>query len=315
MNACMVDFDHANSASRADLQAYSVSYFHIAASHNAMPEGPEIYRAARALNDALANQPLTIQFLHPALKPKARALKGERIVRVHARSKAMLTEFSSGHVLYSHNQLYGEWHIHTRDEALFNRQARLIFSTREHRAVLYSATEFAWLFAGEEARHPYIAKLGPEVLADDIAAKIIAARLRTFPRRVIADALLDQSVVAGLGNYLRADILFVAKVNPFTRIGDLTPAALARIARACKTLTARSVKHAGVVRPMADYTNALKAEVIACTEPHAAHERARFFVFDREGEACWDCGDAITRVDRGGRGVFFCAACQGVGTA
>ena len=63
-----------------------------------------------------------------------------------------------------------------------------------------------------------IAKLGPEVLDGSVTASQIAQRLAAFPRRVIADALLDQHVIAGLGNYLRADILFVARVNPLRKM-------------------------------------------------------------------------------------------------
>lgn len=227
---------------------------------------------------------------------------GVKIARVYARSKAMLTEFANGTVLYSHNQLYGEWVLHKLGEPLLTRQVRLIICTAAHRVVLYSATDFAWLKVGAEDRHPYIAKLGPEVLDDAVTARKIAARLRQFPRRIVADALLDQHVIAGLGNYLRADILFVARVNPLQKIADLSASELMRIANACKTLTRRSVQGRGVVQPRAQYQAARKAGT--------TFEAARFYTFDREGAPCRHCAAPIQRITQGGRGLFYCARCQ-----
>jgi endonuclease VIII len=267
-----------------------------------MPEGPEIFLSARAVHEAVAQQPCTVKLPYPPLAAKARSLRGVQVKCVHARSKAMLTEFANGVVLYSHNQLYGQWVVHAADEPLLPRQVRLIITTAKHQAVLYSATDFAWLRAGEEDGHPYIAKLGPEVLSDQVSAAHIAQRLAAFPRRVIADALLDQHVLAGLGNYLRADILLVAKINPLRKINTLTLAELLRIAKACKTLTQRSVKRQGVVRPWAQYLAARKAG--------ADYEAARFYAFDREGAPCWECATRIARITQGGRGLFYCPACQ-----
>lgn len=267
-----------------------------------MPEGPEIFLAARAVHTAVAAQPCSLDLRYPPLTAKARSLRGVPIVRVHARSKAMLTEFANGTVLYSHNQLYGEWVVHAAHQPLLAKQIRLVINTAQHKVVLYSATDFAWLKAGQEHLHPYIAKLGPEVLDEQVTASHIAKRLAQFPRRVIADALLDQHVIAGLGNYLRADILLVAQINPLRKIATLLPAELARIAKACKALTQRSVQRNGVVRPWAQYQAARKAGL--------GYEAARFYAFDREGAPCWQCATPITRTLQGGRGLFYCPVCQ-----
>ena len=267
-----------------------------------MPEGPEIYRAAREVHAAVANQAIELTLLYPAIAAQKRALKNVTITRVHARSKAMLTEFSNGSVLYSHNQLYGEWRIHPVGQALLHKQQRLVVSTAKHRVVLYSATDFAWLRAGKEQQHPYIAKLGPEVLADDVTPAVLAKRLANFSRRNLATALLDQGVLAGLGNYLRADILFVSGLSPLLKVGDLSGAQLNKLAKVIHQLTWRSVRHDGVLLPMADYKR-LRAR-------GGGYEAARFYVFDREGLPCRVCGTLIARTDMGGRGVFFCPTCQ-----
>jgi endonuclease-8 len=269
-----------------------------------VPEGPEIRRAAQALHAALAGQPLRMVFSHPMLQPRERALRGTTIEAVRARSKAMLTQFSSGDLLYSHNQLYGEWVIGAHHEPLLGRAIRLIFETPGQRAVLYSATDFAWLRRGDEAMHPYLAKLGPEVLDEAVTVRDIAARLEQFPRRRLADALLDQHVLAGLGNYLRSEILFVAGLNPWRRLGELSDEERHRLALTVRDLSLRSFRTDGVCVPEADYRRFRLAG--------ADYEGARFFAFDREGLPCRACGQRIERAPLGGRGVFFCIACQEV---
>jgi endonuclease VIII len=268
-----------------------------------MPEGPEIFLAAREVNDAIAGRSVNVQFLYPKAQPiQQQWPKRVRISRVYARSKAMLTEFDHGAVLYSHNQLYGQWVVHKKAEPMLAKQVRLIFETDRTKVVLYSATDFMWLKRGQEQEHPYIAKLGPDVLEGSVTAAQIAQRLSAFPKRVIADALLSQQVVAGLGNYLRADILFAAKINPLLKIGALTEKQLQLVGRVAKQLTQRSVKNNGVVRPMPNYHRALRQGL--------NYEQARFFAFDREGLPCWECGTTIARVEQGGRGLFYCPSCQ-----
>ena len=269
-----------------------------------MPEGPEIRRAAQAVHRGIAGQPLRMTLAHPALAPMTRALRGATVESVSARSKAMLTRFSTGDVLYSHNQLYGEWVVDRPDEPLRSRAIRLVLETSAQRAVLYSATDFAWLRHGEEAAHPYIAKLGPEVLDDATTVRDIAARLAQFPRRRISDALLDQQVLAGLGNYLRSEIAFVARLNPWRRLGELSDVERHRLAKAVHDITHRSFRTDGVCVPTALYR--------AQRQLGASFEAARFFVFDRAQQPCRECGATIERATLGGRKLFVCVACQGV---
>lgn len=267
-----------------------------------MPEGPEIYRAAREVQAVVAGRAIELTLLHPTLAARSRSLKRATITRVHARSKAMLTEFSNGAVLYSHNQLYGEWRVHPVGQALLTRQQRMVITTEKHRVVLYSATDFAWLRAGQEHQHPYIDRLGPEVLADSTTAALLANRLAGIGRRNLATALLDQSVIAGLGNYLRADILFVARLSPRLQVGELSKAQLNTLAKIIHQLTWRSVKHDGVLLHTLEYKK-LRAQ-------GQDYEAARFYVFDREGLPCRACSTPIARLDMGGRGIFFCPQCQ-----
>lgn len=269
-----------------------------------MPEGPEIRRAAQAVHHAVAGLPLRLTLAHPKLLPMAHALQGAVVESVSARSKAMLTCFSTGDVLYSHNQLYGEWVVGRPDEPLLGRAIRLVLDTGALRAVLYSATDLAWLRRGHESQHPYLASLGPEVLDDRTSVRQIAARLAMFPRRRMADALLDQRVLAGLGNYLRSEIAFAARLNPWRRLGELTDAERHRLASAVHQITHRSFRTGGVCVPTALY----RAQRTAGD----SFEAARFYVFDRAQQPCRACGASIERAMLGGRKLFVCVACQAV---
>ena len=107
-----------------------------------MPEGPEIRRAADKLEQAVAGKPLTyVWFAFPELKPFETALTGERVERLETRGKALLTHFSNGLTLYSHNQLYGVWRIVKPDTELNStRQLRVRLATAGKAILLYSAS-------------------------------------------------------------------------------------------------------------------------------------------------------------------------------
>ena len=271
-----------------------------------MPEGPEIRREADALARALAGQRLTrVDYRVPALARRGRTLIGSSVARVYPRGKAMLIEFAGGITHYSHNQLYGEWRVLPASRDVENgRQVRAILGTERHLAVLYSATEIALLDAKALARHPFLARLGPDVLDGATTRAVIDARLADpgRARTTLAALLLDQSFIAGLGNYLRSEILFVGRLRPTRRAGDLDAEERARLSHAIHALPRRSYRTRGITNDPA-----LAREL---RERGHAFETYRFLVYDRQGEACWTCGAKVRRVDAAGRGLYFCPSCQ-----
>lgn len=108
-----------------------------------MPEGPEIRRAADSLQAAIQHQPLTeVWFAFPELAPYATELLGQRVTYVETRGKALLTHFSGGLTLYSHNQLYGVWRVVKAGEAPeTTRVLRVRLQTAENAILLYSASD------------------------------------------------------------------------------------------------------------------------------------------------------------------------------
>ncbi|HEY4374657.1 MAG TPA: DNA-formamidopyrimidine glycosylase family protein [Burkholderiales bacterium] len=178
-----------------------------------MPEGPEIRRFTDALAQVLGRSRVRdIRFAFARLQRHAAALTGQRIVAVEARGKAMLIRFSGGLTLYSHNQLYGEWIVYPGTPPQTHLQQRILIRTARGCAVLYSATEIELLDEPALARHRYLLRLGPDVLEAATTLAIVRARLQSpaFARRRLAALLLEQGFLAGLGNYLRSEILFAA---------------------------------------------------------------------------------------------------------
>jgi len=128
---------------------------------------------------------------------------------------------------------------------------------------------------------------------------------RTFHRRRLGALLLDQGFVAGLGNYLRADILFQARLHPALRPVDLEAAERRRLASAVLTIARRAYRRAGVTNDP-DRARRLRERGL----PRRAW---RHLVFDREGEPCWACGGTVRRLDAAGRRTYLCPRCQGDG--
>ncbi len=271
-----------------------------------MPEGPEIKRAADKLAGAIQGErALLVEFAFPKLQPHAPLLTGQRILRVEPRGKAMLIHFANHQSVYSHNQLYGEWAILQHGELpRASLQLRLAIHTRRNIAALYSASAIeVWptMFIKE---HPYIAKLGVELLAKGVTQQDVLAQINQprFACKSLAGLLLDQGFLAGLGNYLRSEILFVARLHPSKRLAELSAAQRVALAQAAFELTHQSYRTAGITNSLS-IANRMKAA-------GDSFSSYRHWVFDRDGENCHACGGEIKRIDISGRGLYWCPHCQ-----
>jgi endonuclease-8 len=275
-----------------------------------MPEGPEIRREAEALAKVLVGvRQVGIEYRVPRLARRARTLRGARIESATSHGKAMLIAYSNGLTHFSHNQLYGKWRIVTiaRLAALRERllpSIRVQLATATHAALLLSATQIELLEHDELSRQPYLAQLGPDVLDRATTAKLVEERLldTRFARRSLGALLLDQSFLAGLGNYLRSDILHAAGLRHTVRPADLDAPTRARLAEAILALPRQSLRTSGTTNDPA-----VVRRLAATGTPRAAR---RFRVYDRQGLPCWTCGTLVQRIDVGGRGVYWCPRCQ-----
>lgn len=270
-----------------------------------MPEGPEIRRAADRVAHAVVDQPLqAVTFAFERLAEYQEVLSASRVLAVDTHGKAMLTRFSCGLTVYSHNQLYGRWMVGAADrEPATRRSLRFAIVAQRRAARLYSASEIAVLPDEDVELDPRIARLGPDALHESTTAKLVAARLRSreFSGRQLGALLLDQGFVAGLGNYLRSDILHRSKVHPRRHPRDLAPAKIRALARNIVELPRRSYETGGI-------TNEPR-RVEAMRKAGVSRRELRHLAFHRAGRPCYACGDVIERIELS-RAVFVCPSCQ-----
>ncbi len=170
-----------------------------------MPEGPEIRLAADKVEAVLKDKTVErIQFGLQPLKKFSKALTGTKVLQLETRGKALLTHFDSGHTIYSHNQLYGVWRVVKRNKLpKTNRQLRLALHTDQHSALLYSASDISVWKTEKIGEHPFLQRIGPDILNPNLTWREVAERLqsRTFAGRALNSVYLDQAFLAGLGNY------------------------------------------------------------------------------------------------------------------
>jgi endonuclease-8 len=267
-----------------------------------MPEGPEIRRAAEKISKILQAKPLCrVSFAFPHLQNYEAELTGQIVTGIESRGKAMLIHFSGGLSIYSHNQLYGRW-VTTRSgqEPKTNRQIRLALATAKGAAWLLSASEIEVLDEAGRHSHPYLSKLGPDPLHSSVTAATLLEHWNQprFARRAASSLFLDQSFLAGVGNYLRSEILFVAGHPPQRRL----PSDRGGLAQASLEVFCQSHRTGGLTNDP-QLVETMKRQ-------GARRAQYRHWVFNRDGKACHRCGQEIRKDLLGGRRLYWCPQCQ-----
>ena len=271
-----------------------------------MPEGPEIRRAADRVARVLVNNRIeAVNFGLPQLKQFEKLLSGHTVTAVDTLGKAMLTRFDNGLTIYSHNQLYGRWYtVRQPRMPRTNRQLRIELSTQTHKALLYSASDIDVLNDEQLARHPFLSRIGPDILDRSLTQAQIVERLleSAFRNRSLGSLYLDQRFLAGNGNYLRSEILWLAGLHPKKKPVELAEKERATLAKETLTVARRSYRTRGVtVAP----TLAGQLQARGLT-----YQAYRFYVFGRSGKPCHRCESRIERHTMGSRNIFLCPTCQ-----
>jgi endonuclease-8 len=273
-----------------------------------MPEGPEIRRAADRIAKVVQGRVIEqVEFGLPRLQEFDGMLSGVRITELETRGKALLSHFENGLTLYSHNQLYGRWYVVKRDRLpKTNRSLRVALHTATHSALLYSASDIEVLTADELLTHKFLVRIGPDILDKRLSPEQVTERLSDarFQGRKLAHLYLDQGFLAGVGNYLRSEILFEARVNPLLRPKDLTQPQRDALGEATLEISKRAYKTAGI-------TNDLE-RVAVLKEQGVKRSQFRHHVFARQSKRCYECGTKVTKVELSSRRLYYCATCQGV---
>jgi endonuclease VIII len=291
-----------------------------------MPEGPEVRRFADLLDQTLAGQPIVElttrskiarQWLHD--HPKH--LSGKTIESVRSHGKNLIGRIEGGGYFYSHLMMWGRWQAFEGAlpvEVDRRERARIVVPTGG--VILYSAPVFE---LGEGDPYQQIAllqTLGTDVLPDrgesfdDIAFR---QKLLASPERAIGAILLDQQVVAGIGNYLRAEILFDCRLDPWRKVADLSATDLNNLCISIPKIANRAYLTGGFT-----VTEAARSQMeqdSALVYRAGSEFGTRHYVFRRTNLPCLVCGSAIrqlrqtVRADEEGektRIIYFCPTCQ-----
>ena len=271
-----------------------------------MPEGPEIRRAADVLTNALAGLPIDhIRLPYHRLRPFGPRLRGQRITAFRTHGKALLTEFDNDWTMYSHNQLYGLWQVaRAHDPLLPGRALRLELGHKDQCIRLYSATDISLWRTQNVAQHPFLSRLGPDILDPILTPATLVTRLQSakFQNQSLGKLYLDQRFLAGVGNYLRSEILFRAGVNGQCKPNQLNLKHLARLARQTLKTSQQSYETGGITLNTGRVDRLQKAG--------ADFEQSRFWVFDRAGLPCYQCAQPIQHSTMVSRRLYTCLLCQ-----
>ena len=273
-----------------------------------MPEGDTIYRTAAVLRRVLQGKRLTgfdTTVARVAAMTARYAMVGREVHEVASRGKHLLIVFrdpaagpSADLVLHTHLRMIGSWHAYQVGVAWRKpaRLAKVVLRTDGVVAPCFNAPVVELLTAPEMRRHQVLTRLGPDAIAEAFDPGEVVGRLRARPDLCIAEGLLLQRALAGVGNVFKSEILFLERVNPFMRVGDVPDEVLRRVVAQSRRL------------------------LVANRGPNLRQTRAtldpggRIWVYRRSGRPCYECRTPIhmRRQGEGARSTYFCPRCQGV---
>ena len=274
-----------------------------------MPEGDSIFRAARTLHRAFAGKVVTrFESVLPALTRihEDAPLIGRTMNEVSAAGKHLLMRFSGDLVLRTHMRMNGSWHIYRPGER-WQRPApdmRIVIATADFVAVAFNVPVAKFLTLRALARQPELRRLGPDLLGAGFDPVEAARRIRERAGHEIAEVVLDQRVVAGAGNVYKSEILFLCRINPFTRVAALTDGQVAEVVQTARSLLAANVGNVA--------TGAIVTYVGMRRTTRRADPAERLWVYGRAGLPCRECGTLVTRRAQGpdARLTYWCPRCQ-----
>ena len=275
-----------------------------------MPEGDTIFRTARALGRALAGKPVTgFRSTYPLLTrfDDETPLAGQTVEAVESRGKWLLIHFSGGGTLATHMLMSGSWHIYRPGERWQQPRVnmRIVLENSEYIAVGFRVPVAKMLKPEELARAKKIPAPAIDVLSEEFNAEEVVRRVMAHGGEEIAEVLLHQEVLAGVGNVFKSEICFVTGVNPFCKVAALSGATVAGLISHAQKLVA-----ANVLEDSGDAIVTYGGRRRRTT--HESDPGASLWVYGRSGEPCRRCGEAVRRRIQGpdARVTFWCASCQ-----
>lgn len=259
-----------------------------------MPEGDVVWRTARRLDEALAGRPLTVSDFRVPRYATA-DLRGRTVHESASRGKHLLLRVEGGVTVHTHLRMDGRWEIRRPGPLPRDHRVRLVLGNAERLAVGHSLGVVELLPTAEEDR--VVGHLGPDLLDGDWGEALAAEAVRRLggrPERMIGEALLDQTLLAGIGNIYKAEVLFLRGVHPWTPVGSV-PGLPALVDLSHRLL----------------YANRNRTGHITTGDLRPGRH---WWVYGRAGKPCLRCGTRIRRGDQAGeageRVTFWCPRCQ-----
>src|ERR1700754_4258628 len=278
-----------------------------------MPEGDTSYRAARALQKAIGGKIVT--GFETGLAKLARVnddtpLAGRVVEKVESRGKWCLIYFSGDLILVTHMLMNGSWHLYRVGERwqMPRRRMRMMIRTAEWEAVGFNVPVAEFHTARSLARSSQVPKLGPDILSESFTVEAGVARLAGYaqehPDAEIAVALLNQRVLAGLGNVYKSEVAFAAGVNPFRAMRTITQREMEVMAETSQRDMKANVGD-GAGDGIVTYSGNRRTT-------HSSNREERLWVYGRQGQECRRCGTAVMMRKQGvqARSTYWCPECQ-----
>jgi formamidopyrimidine-DNA glycosylase len=259
-----------------------------------VPELPEVEKAARQLTRAALGKTIaSVRAIHPSLRRKlppsrARSAKGKRVDSIERRGKHQLLHLDSGDTLVVHFRMNGDWEVGTTADDLDRFARAVIELTDGTRISLVDRRALSSITLDKQGASS-LPKLGREASDPSLDADHLTDVLKR-KKIAIKPALMDQSVIAGLGNIYAAEALWEAEMDPRRPAAKVSRATLEKLVAAIRLVLSPKKRLPG------RYTDTRGA--------------SRFAVYDREGKICRRCGGTIERIVQAGRSTYFCASCQ-----
>jgi endonuclease-8 len=278
-----------------------------------MPEGDTIYRAARALQRAIGGKVVT--GFETGLAKLARvdddaSLVGRTVEKVESRGKWLLIYFSGDLILVTHMLMSGSWHLYRTGERwrMGRARMRVVIRTEDWEAVAFNVPIAEFHTARSLERSSQVPKLGPDILGGEftVAGGVdrLAAYAREHPDAEIGVVLLNQRVMAGLGNVYKSEVAFAAGVNPFRAMRTISQKEMAGMVEFAQRYMKANVED-GKGDGIVTYSGNRRTT-------HAMNREERLWVYRRQGQECRRCGAAVMMRRQGeqARSTYWCPACQ-----
>ena len=278
-----------------------------------MPEGDTIYRTARTLQKVLGGKVVTAfetGLAKLAAVNDESPIVGRTVERVEARGKWCLIFFSGDLILVTHMLMSGSWHIYKAGEKWWQPRSRMrvVITCGDYQAVAFNVPIAEFHTARSLERSSQVPKLGLDVLSGGFSVesgvRALRERAASHPEDEIGVVLLNQRVIAGLGNVYKSEVAFAARVNPFRAMRTITERELETLVEAARKYMPANVAE-GTSEQMVTYTGPRRTT-------RAMDHGARMWVYRRQGEECRRCGATIMMRKQGVqvRSTYWCPSCQ-----